>query len=201
VDVGVAVGVDVGVAVGVDVGVEVGVDVGVEVGVDVGVAVGVDVGVEVGVDVGVEVGVEIGVEVGVNVGVAVGVAIGVAVGVAVGVVVAVGVGVGGTTITLIVTWSSYTPFSKWFPLNGGSVNPVTPTYQVPAESITNRHSEPVPPGGFASSLLRLSSPSHSLDPPLVNRPIKVSGSDKRTSSKGVVDTVTMSPTAKLPIPR
>jgi len=81
------------------------------------------------------------------------------------------------------------------------LDPVTPTNQVPAESITKRHSEPKPrSGGFHMSLLLMSSFSHSLDPPLVNRPMRVSGVSKVTSTRGVVDTVTMSPLARFPIP-
>ena len=153
----------------------------------------------VGVDVGVDVGVALGVVDGVVVGVALGVALGVAVGVA--------VGVGNwRAIASIVTTSWYAPASKWLPFSSksGLPAPVTPTYQVPAESITKRHSEPRPVVvGFPSKLFVLvSSFSHNADPPpLANSAMKVSGSSNLASSRGVVDTVTMSPTIRLEIPR
>ena len=143
---------------------------------------------------------------GVGVGVDVGVDVGAVVGVGVAAGVAVGVGVGNwRAIALIVTTSWYAPASKWLPFlsKSGLPAPVTPTYQVPAESITKRHSEPRPVVvGFPSKLFVLvSSFSHNADPPpLANSAMKVSGSSNLASSRGVVDTVTMSPTIRLEIP-
>jgi len=188
---------------GVAVGVAVGNGVGDALGEAVGEAVGDALGETVGEDVGEAVGDTVGEAVGDIPGEAVGVASGVPVGVGEGVGVgdAVGVGVDWGTNAFIVTRSWYGPLSKCDSTNGISLNPVTPTNQVPAESISKRHSEPRPIGGFESSLLMESSPSHLFVAPSLNRPMTVSGEDKTSSPKGVVDTVTISPTLRSPIAR
>ena len=188
-------GVAVGVAVGNEVGDALGEVVGDTVGEDVGDTVGEDVGEAVGENVGDTVGEDVGEAVGENVGDTVGEDVGEAVGDT------VGVGVGGGTSALIVTKSWYGPLSKCDSTNGISLNPVTPTNQVPEESISKRHSEPRPVGGLESSLLMVSSPSHFFVAPSLNRPMTVSGEDKTSPSRGVVDTVTISPTLRLPIAR
>jgi hypothetical protein len=160
---------------------------------------GVAVGVDVGDDVGKRVGDTAGEDVGETVGDALGDAVGVGEGVEVGDV--VGVEVDWGTNALIVTRSWYGPLSKCDSTKGISLNPVTPTNQVPAESISKRHSEPRPVGGFESSLLMVSSPSHLFVAPSLKRPMTVSGEDKASPPKGVVDTVTISPAVRLPIAR
>jgi len=152
---------------------------------------GVAVGVAVGNGVGDGLGETVGEDVGENVGDALGETVGDT----------VGVGVDGGTSALIVTRSWYGPLSKCDSTNGISLNPVTPTNQIPAESISKRHSEPRPVGGVESSLLMESSPSHLFVAPSLNRPTTVSGEDRTSPPKGVVDTVTISPTLRLPIAR